>query len=117
MVDSVDHISYFSADFAYHFPQFDMKKWFNNSATIGASYGIKTDKNWTFCIDFSYLWGENINNKDSVLWNISNADGNIIDGDGQFAVIDYSESGWTGMVSVGKVFPVNKKKPKFRDMD
>lgn len=106
--DSVDHINYFSADFAYHFPQYDMKTWFNNSATIGASYGLKTDHNWTFTFDFSYLWGDHINNQDSVIWNIADADGNIVDGNGQLAVINYSESGWSGMASVGKVFPLNK---------
>lgn len=109
LIDSTDHINFFSADLAYHFPQYDMKKWFYNDATIGASYGIKTDNNWTFGIDFSYLWGESIRNRDSILWNIAGADGNITDGNGQPAVINYSESGWTGTISVGKVFPLNKK--------
>jgi len=108
-VDSVDHINYFSADLAYHIPQYDMAKWFGNSATIGATYGFKTDKNWTFGIDFSYLWGDRIKNNNLVLQNIQTSDGNVIDGDGQYAVINFSESGWTGMLTVGKVFPLNKK--------
>lgn len=108
-VDSADQIHYFSADFAYHIPQYDMAKWFNNSASVGATYGIKTASNWTFGIDFSYLWSESIKNQDSVLRNITNSDGNIIDGNGQYAILNYTESGWTGMLTVGKVFPVSKR--------
>lgn len=106
--DSADYISFFSADYAYHIPQYDMAKWFSNSSTIGASFGIKNANNWTFGVDFGYLWGENIRNRDSVLRNITNSDGNIIDGNGQFAILNFTESGWTGSVNVGKVFPVSK---------
>ncbi len=108
-IDSADQIHYFSADYAYHIPKYDMSKWFNNSSTIGATYGIKTQGNWSFGIDFSYLWGETIKNKDSVLRSIATSDGNIIDGNGQFAILNYTESGWTGMLTVGKVFPVLKR--------
>ncbi|MEI6346800.1 MAG: hypothetical protein WCP69_02525 [Bacteroidota bacterium] len=108
-IDSADRINYFSADFAYHIPQYDMSKWFYNSATIGATYCIKTSSNWTFGLDVNYLWGDQIKNKDSVLKNITNSDGNIIDGNGQYAIINYTESGWTGTFTVGKVFPLTKK--------
>jgi hypothetical protein len=108
-VDSADRIHYFSADYAYHAPKYDMTKWFHNSSTIGATYGMKTVGNWTFGIDINYLWGESVKNQDSVLHNITNSDGNIIDGNGQFAVLNFSESGWTGTLTVGKVFPIAKR--------
>lgn len=107
-IDSADRINFFSADIACHLPEYDMKEWFYTSATVGATFGIKTASNWTFGVDFGYLWGDGVRNKDSVLRNITNSDGNIIDANGQYAIVSYSESGWTGMFTVGKVFPVNK---------
>lgn len=107
--DSLDYITFFSADYAYHIPKYDMAKWFNNSSTIGASFGIKNAKNWTFGANINYLWGESVKNQNSVLRGITNSDGNIIDGNGQFAIINYSESGWTGSVNIGKVIPLSSR--------
>lgn len=108
-IDSADQISYFSADIAYHIPKYDMSTWFYNDASIGATYGMKLESNWTLGVDFSYIWGDQIKNKEAVLSSITNSDGNIIDGNGQYAIINYTESGWSGMFTVGKVFPLTKK--------
>ncbi len=108
-VDSSDFVAFFNANLGYQFPKYDMETWFGQNANVGGGFSIKTTSNWTFEIGFNYLWGNTIKNKDSVLYSILTSEKNIIDGNGQYGIINYSEAGWSTMFTIGKIIPISKK--------
>jgi len=107
--DTTDYIVFFNSNLGYHIPSYDMTKWFGNNATIGAGFTIKNSSNFTFELSYNYIWGNDVKNQDSILQGLQTSEGQIIDGNGQYGVINFSETGWYSMFSIGKVIPIGSK--------
>jgi hypothetical protein len=102
--DTNIRISMITGHFSYHIPGNDMAIRFGNSNSVGVDYIFKTTNGWLFGLDYSFIFGENINNEDSYFAGIRNSQGYVIDGDGYFAEAFLYERGFNLNLMVGKQF-------------
>lgn len=97
----------FSPNFSFHFgwqwPSGDMEERFGSNGVAGASFNIKTRKNFLYGVDFSYLFGTRVK-EPGLLQNLYTEAGEIIDNEGQIAPVIIQERGYTAMANVGKIF-------------
>ncbi len=93
--------------FAYQWPGGDMANRFGQNSTIGPGFFHKTTSNWIFNADINFLFGNTIN-EDSLIHNLINSDGFVIDDQGHFAEVSFFERGFYSTLRVGKLFPLSK---------
>jgi hypothetical protein len=101
-------------DFHYtlQFPGQDMAERFGVNSSLGAGYAFKTKTNWLIGIELNYMFGQNIKNSDSLLYDLEIHPGEfIISNSGGSAEIRLHERGVNGFVKFGKVFPVLSPNP------
>lgn len=102
--------SLFSAGFGLTFPSGDLANRFGMNQSIEAAYKYKTLSNWTFGVQYNWLFGNNVKEL-TMLDSLIGASGEIIDKDGVFSVLRISQRGHMGFVTAGKILPfksVNK---------
>lgn len=104
--DTAVSVPMIKIDFGFHKPGHDLSDRYGINNTAGVSFMYKTKTNWLFGANFSYIFSENVLNKDEILSNISTSNGQIIDGNGMFTTVNYHERGFYTHVSAGKLFPV-----------
>ena len=104
--DSSVFSTLFYATYSYQVPGGDMAKHFGNNSSIGGGILFKTRKNWLMGADGHYLFGGKVKNSGELLKNISTTDGNIIDANGMYAEVLFSERGYAMYARFGKMFPV-----------
>lgn len=104
--DSSVVVPMFSVAFGYQVPAGDIAERYGNNATIGGDFKVKTSGNWVFGVDFNYIFGEDIKNRDERLSIIRTDLGEIIDGEGVYASWQMFERGFYSTFRVGKIFPV-----------
>lgn len=104
--DSAVTIPMFSGNLSMHLPAFDLKERFGLNSGIGSTFFVKTKNNWIFGVDYHYLFGNNVKNKDSILSSIVNSNGFVISLEGKQADIYFYERGFTSSLKFGKLFPV-----------
>jgi hypothetical protein len=80
-----------------------MEERFGSNGVAGASFNIKTRKNFLYGVDFSYLFGTRVK-EPGLLQNLYTEAGEIIDNEGQIAPVIIQERGYTAMANVGKIF-------------
>ncbi len=102
--DTIVNFSIISGTYAYYFPGGDIEERFGNVSCAGLNYQYKTSRNFLWTADVNYLFGENV--KENPLSLIETSNGQIIDGNGEYATIAMSERGWLIRGSIGKIFPV-----------
>ncbi|MFO8088183.1 MAG: hypothetical protein R6T91_10360 [Bacteroidales bacterium] len=95
--------------YGMHIPGNDLAERYGWNNSAGGSFMYMTKKNWLIGAEFNYLFGENINNKEDILANISTDGGQIIDGNGMFATVTYQERGFYANVNAGKLFALSSK--------
>lgn len=108
--DSLVFIPSFLATYTYDFVDGDMANRFGNNSEIGLECWVKTDKNWTIGLSYSFLFGNHIK-EDSLLKGLENSSGEIIGEDGQYAEIRVFERGYKfPVLKIGRVFslPLSK---------
>jgi hypothetical protein len=94
---------FFSASGAYQISGGDLYDRFGNNGNAGASFGYKTEKNWFFSLQWSYLFGTDLR-EDGILDSIATSDGFLLDKEGKTADIRLFERGFTVHAYGGKVF-------------
>jgi hypothetical protein len=99
------------ATYAYQLPVGDLAKRFGGNSTIGGGFMIKTRSNWLFAAEGNYIFGSNIKNGDSLLRNIANSDGFVINANGYYAEIGFAETGFNVLGKFGKLFPIISPNP------
>jgi len=109
--DSAISSSFIYFTYAYQFPGGDVTRLFGSNSTIGGGFMFKTKSNWIIGVEGNYLFGGTVKNQDSILKNISTPDGFVIDANGYYADIFFSERGYTLYAKVGKLFPVLSPNP------
>ncbi|MBN2728268.1 MAG: hypothetical protein JXR53_03505 [Bacteroidales bacterium] len=94
--------------YAGQWPEGDMKEryGFNSNAGIGGSFTTKSG--WVLEGDFNYIFGTTVKIEDSLFADIVDADGFILDGNGQLAEVYTYERGYYAMLGIGKILPVLK---------
>jgi hypothetical protein len=92
---------------AVDFPAADMAKRFGTDYRVGAALLYKTKSNWIFGPKFDFLFGGKIK-EDSLMINIMDVEGTLLDQNGQHKSISISERGYLFGVQGGKVFNISK---------
>lgn len=97
----------FGANFHFDIPAADMAKRFGTSIRVGPSIQYKTDKNYFFGITWDFINGANIK-EDSLLCNITDASGQVLNQAGQKIGLSILERGYIAGIQFGKLFNVSK---------
>jgi hypothetical protein len=109
--DSVISASMLYGTYSVQFPGGDLSKIFGVNSSVGGGFIFKTKKNWLFGVEGNYLFGGSVKNEDSYLAKISTPDGFVIDANGYYADILFSERGYSFFGKFGKLFPVLSPNP------
>ena len=94
------------ATYAYQLPGGDLAKRFGGNSSIGGGFMVKTKSNWLFGAEGNYIFGGTVKNSDSLLRGVSTPDGFVINSNGYYADILFSERGFNIFGKFGKLFPV-----------
>ena len=86
----------------YCLPTADMQSRFGNFATAGGIVGYKLANNLSFDAQYNFLFGNAINEV-GILSRISTPDGYVINGDGEFQVLNEYMRGHVASIGVSKV--------------
>ncbi len=101
-----DKITSIHIQYGFHIPGADMKDRYGINQVAGISTSYKTTSNWMLDANFSYIFGGNVKIHDSIFAGIANEDGNIIDGNGQFAELYTYERGYYITLGLSKILPL-----------
>jgi hypothetical protein len=91
-----------SIHFGGHIPAGDLSDRFGPNLNVGASFMLKSKRNWLFGIESNYFFGRNV--KENVLTQLKNSDGQITDNEGFPADLRVTERGLGIHLTVGKIF-------------
>ncbi len=84
----------------YQMPAGNMLDRFGNNTALGVNYGYKTDKNWTFSLESSFIFGNTVH--EEVATDIRTNEGFILDNDGNYVNLLVMERGFTVSATVAK---------------
>lgn len=102
--DSASSFWFLQPHLSLQFPGGDMKERFFMNSAVGFGVNYKTDKNWMFGAEMSYMFAEKVRNEDQILSNINTSEGFVIDQTGVFANIHFRQRGFFTGVKAGKIF-------------
>lgn len=102
--DSTIYVPVFTVSYAGQIPMGDMVDRFGLNSSIGVSGGVKTKNNWQWEGEGTFFFSRNV--KENTLTPLATPEGYIINSEGKYANILVSERGFTGVVGLGKVFPM-----------
>jgi len=108
--DSSIFIPLISGSYAYQIPGGDLSKRFGNNSNLGVDILFKTKRNFIYGIQYSFLFGDKIY-ENSILDNLKNKDGWIINKNGQEAIVRMFERGQSYMGKIGYLFNVLTPNP------
>lgn len=110
LVDSTTSIVWMEANFSYQIPAGHLAETFKSNFNIGTGFTCKTSKNWTWNVNFNYLFGSKLScDLREVLGPMVNSHGDILDGYGMKATLGVEGRYWNLAVGLGKIFPVSQK--------
>ena len=89
------------------FPFGDMADRYGTSYRAGGEVFYKTKSNWLFGAKFDYIFGNKIK-EDSLMVNITDANGDFISQNGQRVGVTIFQRGFMMGVEAGKIFPLGK---------
>lgn len=96
----------FYPSYSFHVPAGDLSKRFGVSHSIGGGYCYLTKSRWIIVAEGNFHFGNQIDNRNSLLSMISTSDGNVIDEGGVFADIAMFERGFSFFAKAGKLFNI-----------
>jgi len=83
----------------------DLGDRFGIAHNIGGAFGYKTRSNWIFTLGASYIFGDDVKNKESLLDELLTPDNIIIADNGGPAIVNIAQSGYVVDLKVGKIMP------------
>lgn len=107
-LDSATLNIYISAAYSYQFPFFDWQDMYKSNSSINANFGVKTQSNWTYDINYNYTFNRSVRDPLYVLGDIVNTGGLIIGSGESAAEINVEQRAWALSLSFGKIIPVLK---------
>jgi hypothetical protein len=84
------------------FPGADMAKRFGKDASLGMDVSYKSPNNWVFGVGGHFMFGNTVN-ETGILDSLKGSTGEIIDENGQFAVVGFDQRGMFFGATVGKI--------------
>jgi hypothetical protein len=99
-----------SFDFGFQIPGGDMAKRFGNNYNIGGTFWFKTKNNFILGLQAYYLFSNNLKKEAySILDNLKDQNGNIVDQYGNYSPVLLSERGYFFGIKTGKIFILERK--------
>lgn len=102
-LDSLINIPSIGMSYSFQFPGLDLATRYGLHSNTGVSFFVKTKRNWLLGVEWNYLFGNQIRESD-MLDSIRIPNGNIIDRNGEYAIIRLYQRGQVAQLKVGKLF-------------
>jgi hypothetical protein len=109
--DSVVRAFIPNVSYAFQLPAGDVADRYGYNSTIGVGAMIKTSKNYLFSFGANYIFGNKIQNADTIMWMVETQSGHIIDGNGTYALFALYERGYSFNFRFGKILNVLNPNP------
>jgi hypothetical protein len=108
--DSIIRVPMISVSYSYQLPAADMARRFRANSNVGVHFFWKTKKNILWGAEWSMIFSKSPRESE-MLDSIKTSNGNIIDRNGEYALIRLYERGHTACLRVGKMFPLSRRNP------
>lgn len=102
-LDSLINIPSIAMSYSFQFPGLDLATRYGLYSNAGASFFVKTKKNWLMGVEWNYIFGNQIR-ENGMLDSIRVPNGNIIDRNGEYAIVRLYQRGHVAQVKLGKLF-------------
>lgn len=110
-VDTMATMVWTGVSMSGHLPMGYLKEWFKPNLAVGTGITVKTKKNWTFDINFNYMFQSNLRDSSaSFLGDMVDDENRIMDGNGRKATLYFEGRYWYFGAGFGKVISVNRWK-------
>jgi len=94
---------HFSVSLGYQWPGGDLADRFGNSGSPGIGFHIKSKTNWYYGIQWNYVFGNKVT-EPGLLRNLRTNNGEILDDQGQIAVMFIQQRGYSAALEGGRLF-------------
>ena len=116
-IDTSTNIIWTGASFGYQFPFGKLSHTFKSNFNLGTGFTFKTASNWTWSINFNYMFGSQLNYTEAnygdfmhdLLGSAFDSQWQIFNAAGWATVIYFEGRYWNLGAGLGKVIPVSKK--------
>lgn len=119
VIDTATRMVWTGANFSVQWPGGKLSEIFKMNYNVGTGFTYKSEKNWTYGIDFNYYFGSYLRHDDGsdaakalyreLFGNIFNDNLEIINDEGVATQIYFEGRYWSLTGGVGKLIPVEKK--------
>lgn len=110
-VDTAATMVWTGVNMAGHLPLGNLREWFKPNLSVGTGVTIKTKNNWTFEVNFNYMFQSNLRDTSAAfLGDMVDEYGRIMDGNGMKATLYLEGRYWNFGAGIGKIIPVNRWK-------
>lgn len=110
-VDTTARMVWTGVNISGQIPVGALRETFKANLSVGTGVTYKTQTNWTFDVNFNYMFGGNLRDTTySFLGSMLNDDGIIYDGNGMKATIYTEGRYWYVGAGIGKIIPVDRWK-------
>lgn len=99
------------ANYAFQIPDGNMKELFGGNSSVGGGYTYKSEQNWLFGLDFSFMFGQNVKIDEKLFHLLETNNDFIISVDGSVSEVRTHERGFNSFVKFGKLFSVLAPNP------
>jgi hypothetical protein len=106
IADTSRLMTMFAPNYAFHLPGGDLKDRFGPSSNIALRAGIKLRSGFQFDLSGSFIFGNNVKNTDQLLTSLKTSQGIVLTENGERAVVQYFERGFTITLDAGYLFPL-----------
>ncbi|MDL2312008.1 hypothetical protein LJC68_03930 [Bacteroidales bacterium OttesenSCG-928-B11] len=113
-VDTATSMVWTGANMAMLFPAGKLAETFKLNASAGTGFTYKTNANWTWSVNFNYMFGaklcsDSLSFYRDLFGDIITPNGKVIDGYGVESDVYYDGRYWTVNAGFGKIIPVSQK--------
>lgn len=106
--DSIIRIPMVSVTYSFQLPAADMADRFRANSNVGIHFFWKTKKNLLWGAEWNFIFSKSPRESE-ILDSIKTSNGNIIDRNGEYALIRLYERGHTASLRLGKLFPLSSR--------
>jgi len=100
----------FPFSYKFQIPAANLAERFGTNFSVGSGILLKTEKNWIWGVEGSYLFGNTIRQNSLLNSYVYHSTGLIIDDGGQPANVAFNQRGWTATARIGKLIPLKPER-------
>ncbi len=108
-IDSAATMVWTGVNMSGFLPFGELRSWFKPNLGVGTGVTVKTNRNWTFEVNFNYMFGSNLRDTTAAfLGDMVDEYGRVVDGNGLTSTLYFEGRYWSFGAGVGKVIPVSR---------